>query len=53
MATTEDRGSLNATQAWREELYGRTPERQGELFSTISKVKSPCDKRFLLSSHSG
>ncbi len=36
MATTEDRGSLNATQAWREELYGRTPERQGELFSTIS-----------------
>ena len=30
MATTEDRGSLNATQAWREELYGRSPERQGE-----------------------
>ena len=40
MATTEDRGSLNATQAWREELYGRTPERQGELFSTISGVEN-------------
>ena len=36
MATTEDRGSLDATAAWREELYERTPERQGELFSTIS-----------------
>ena len=36
MATTEDRDSLDATQAWREELYGRTPERKGELFSTIS-----------------
>src|SRR6478609_5803775 len=32
MATTEDRDSLDATQAWREELYDRTPERQGELF---------------------
>ena len=40
MATTEDRGSLNATQAWREELYGRTPERQGELFSTISGLEN-------------
>ena len=40
MATTEDRGSLNATEAWREELYGRTPERQGELFSTISGVEN-------------
>ena len=38
MATTEDRGSLDATQAWREELYERTPERSGELFSTISGV---------------
>src|SRR5687767_8749060 len=36
MATTEDRGSLDATGAWREELYERTPERRGELFSTIS-----------------
>ncbi|MEJ7569520.1 MAG: methylmalonyl-CoA mutase family protein [Gaiellaceae bacterium] len=40
MATTEDRGSLNATQAWREELHARTPERQGELFSTISGVEN-------------
>src|SRR5687767_8231751 len=40
MATTEDRGSLNATQAWREALYGRTPERQGELFSTISGLEN-------------
>ena len=40
MATTEDRGSLDATQAWREELYDRTPERQGELFSTISGLEN-------------
>ena len=40
MATTEDRGSLDATRAWREELYGRTPEREGELFSTISGVEN-------------
>jgi len=36
VATTEDRGSLDALAAWREELYERTPERQGELLSTIS-----------------
>ena len=40
MATTEDRGSLDATQAWRDELYGRTPERRGELFSTISGLEN-------------
>jgi methylmalonyl-CoA mutase, N-terminal domain len=40
MATTEDRGSLDATRAWREELYERTPERQGELFSTISGLEN-------------
>jgi len=40
MATTEDRGSLDATGAWREELYDRTPERQGELFSTISGLEN-------------
>jgi methylmalonyl-CoA mutase N-terminal domain/subunit len=40
MATTEDRGSLDATQAWREELYERTPQRQGELFSTISGLEN-------------
>ena len=39
MATTEDRGSLSATQAWREELYAREPERQGELFTTISGLE--------------
>jgi len=31
MATTED-----STQAWRSELYDAIPERQGELFSTMS-----------------
>jgi methylmalonyl-CoA mutase N-terminal domain/subunit len=40
MATTEDRGSLDATEAWREELYARTPERRGELFSTISGLEN-------------
>jgi methylmalonyl-CoA mutase N-terminal domain/subunit len=40
VATTEDRGSLDATQAWREALYGRSPERQGELFSTISGLEN-------------
>ena len=29
MATTEDRGALDATRAWREEVYGRQPERSG------------------------
>src|SRR5437868_11251927 len=37
MATTEPRKS-SPTEAWREELYDATPERQGELFSTISGV---------------
>jgi methylmalonyl-CoA mutase, N-terminal domain len=40
MATTEDTGSLDATEAWREELYARTPERRGELFSTISGLEN-------------
>jgi methylmalonyl-CoA mutase N-terminal domain/subunit len=40
MATTEDRGALNPTHAWREELYERTPERQGELFTTISGLEN-------------
>src|SRR5688500_20220987 len=40
MATTEDRDSLDATRAWREELYDRTPERKGELFSTISGLEN-------------
>jgi methylmalonyl-CoA mutase N-terminal domain/subunit len=40
MATTEDRSALDGTQAWREELYERTPERQGELFTTISGLEN-------------
>jgi methylmalonyl-CoA mutase N-terminal domain/subunit len=39
MATTEPRKS-SPTDAWREELYDATPERQGELFSTISGVEN-------------
>jgi methylmalonyl-CoA mutase, N-terminal domain len=35
MATTEDRSALNATDAWREELYEQTPERD-TLFTTMS-----------------
>jgi methylmalonyl-CoA mutase N-terminal domain/subunit len=36
VATTEGTG----TEGWREELYEATPERQGELFSTISGVEN-------------
>jgi methylmalonyl-CoA mutase, N-terminal domain len=36
VATTEGTG----TDRWREELYGAKPERQGELFSTISGVEN-------------
>ncbi len=39
MAATEDSRSLDATQAWREELYGAQPERRGELFTTISGLE--------------
>src|SRR5215471_11185582 len=39
MATTEPRKS-SPTAAWRDELYGATPERQGELFSTISGIEN-------------
>jgi methylmalonyl-CoA mutase, N-terminal domain len=35
MATTEDRSALNATEAWREELYEAKPERDA-LFTTMS-----------------
>ncbi|HEY7379626.1 MAG TPA: methylmalonyl-CoA mutase family protein [Gaiella sp.] len=38
MARTEDRGVAGALEAWRER-YARTPERVGELFSTISGVE--------------
>jgi len=41
VATTEDpRASLDGTEAWRQELYDARPERQGELFSTISGLEN-------------
>ncbi len=40
MATTEDPRSLSGTEAWRTELYEGSPERQGELFSTISGLEN-------------
>jgi len=41
MATTEDRRKeLSGQDVWREELYDATPERQGELFSTISGLEN-------------
>lgn len=41
MATTEDRRkALTGQDAWREELYDATPERQGELFSTMSGLEN-------------
>jgi methylmalonyl-CoA mutase, N-terminal domain len=39
MATTEDRRKAAALEAWRE-LYEATPERRGELFSTISGIEN-------------
>ena len=39
----DDRGpapKLTGQEAWREELYDATPERQGELFSTISGLEN-------------
>ncbi|HSP71283.1 MAG TPA: methylmalonyl-CoA mutase family protein [Gaiellaceae bacterium] len=39
MATTEPR-KTTGTDQWRDELYERAPERQGELFSTISGVEN-------------
>ncbi|TMK70685.1 MAG: methylmalonyl-CoA mutase [Actinobacteria bacterium] len=40
MATTEDRGALDSTAEWKRDLYETTPERQGELFSTISGLEN-------------
>src|SRR3954468_11487520 len=40
MAATDDKGTLDATTAWREELYAAKPERRGELFSTMSGVEN-------------
>ena len=36
MATTEDPQATSQTDEWRRELYDASPERQGELFTTIS-----------------
>jgi len=41
VATTEDPlARLNAAAEWRRELYEATPEREGELFSTISGLEN-------------
>src|SRR5256714_5253454 len=41
MATTEDQPGIdNGTDEWRRELYDASPERQGELFSTISGLEN-------------
>src|SRR5216117_3442070 len=41
MATTEDpRAGIDSTREWRRELYEATPERKGELFSTISGLEN-------------
>src|SRR3954447_9309586 len=40
MATTEDPRALSKTDAWRKEQYESSPERQGELFSTISGIEN-------------
>ena len=40
MAKTEDRRDLTGDGEWRRELYEASPERQGELFSTISGLEN-------------
>jgi len=41
MATTEDpRAQIDGTAEWKRELYGAKPERQGELFTTISGLEN-------------
>src|SRR5213594_2111866 len=41
MATTEDpRAGIDGTAEWKRELYDATPEREGELFSTISGLEN-------------
>jgi methylmalonyl-CoA mutase N-terminal domain/subunit len=40
MATTEDRRGLGGGDEWRRELYEAAPEREGELFSTISGLEN-------------
>jgi methylmalonyl-CoA mutase N-terminal domain/subunit len=40
MATTENKRTLGGDDEWKRELYGAAPERQGELFSTISGLEN-------------
>jgi len=41
MATTEDpEAGIGGAEEWRRELYEATPERQGELFSTMSGIEN-------------
>ena len=41
MATTEDpKAGVGGTEEWRRELYDAKPERQGELFSTMSGIEN-------------
>ncbi|HEY8842651.1 MAG TPA: methylmalonyl-CoA mutase family protein [Gaiellaceae bacterium] len=40
MATTRDRRELGGSDEWRRELYEASPEREGELFSTISGLEN-------------
>src|SRR3954466_4606055 len=40
MATTEDPRADSATDRWKVELYDAKPEREGELFSTISGIEN-------------
>ena len=40
MAKTEDRRDLTGNGEWRRELYEASPEREGELFSTISGLEN-------------
>jgi methylmalonyl-CoA mutase N-terminal domain/subunit len=40
MATTRDERSLSGTDAWRADVYDASPERDDELFSTISGVEN-------------
>ena len=40
MATTEDPQAVGDLEEWRRERYEATPERRGELFSTMSGVEN-------------
>jgi len=40
MATTRDRRELGGSDEWRRDLYEASPEREGELFSTISGLEN-------------